>query len=104
MTSKQLKNIILLQTKSSGKGRAHIVMNGYLMLDYKIRGGVKMDLKKIITEIENHKKQIAKHRNALRDIMDDLETDLESFDYGIDCLEDGIEEIKQAIDSISEVV
>ena len=58
-------------------------------------GGMKKQ--KLIKEIEKHKNAIAKHRDALREIYEEIETDLDAFDRGIDYLQ-------CAIDDISEVV
>lgn len=65
--------------------------------------GVK-ELKKVIAYIETRKKRIAKSRDEIRVVYDDIGGLLESFDCGIDGLDMGIREITDAIDSISEVV
>lgn len=62
------------------------------------------DLKQILIVIENHKSKIATERDALRNVMADLEDTLESLDSGIEGLETGILEIERAIDSLSETV
>lgn len=56
-----------------------------------------MNKKAIIKKIENHKKQIAKHRDALREIFENIETEIEAFDRGVEYLDD-------AINAISEIV
>ena len=56
-----------------------------------------LDTKRIINKIENHKKEIAKQRDALQEIFEDIETELDAFDRGIEYLDD-------AINAISEVV
>ena len=56
-----------------------------------------MDKKKIISQIKKHKDEIARRRDLLREIYEDLETEIESFDNGVRSLE-------EAIDYISEVV
>ena len=62
------------------------------------------ELSAIIDKIEERKIVIAKERDALRLIEDRLSDLCESFDQGIDGLDNGIIEIRNAIDSISEVV
>ena len=62
------------------------------------------ELKKIIVKIEHHKAKIAKERNLLREILEDLEDCIESFNEGIEGLADGLVSIENAIDSISEYV
>jgi len=64
----------------------------------------KQQLKKIIEKIETHKQNISIERDKLREIYEELATCLESFDTGIDGLDEGILNILNAIDSISEVV
>ena len=49
-----------------------------------------MELEKIIQKIEEHKNEIAKERDKLRDVVDYLKNILESFDLGIENLEYGI--------------
>lgn len=62
------------------------------------------DLNDIIKKIEDHKSQIAEQRDALRKIYDELADYLESFDTGIEGLNEGVRCICNAVDSISEVV
>ena len=62
------------------------------------------ELKKIATKIEKHKNKIAQHRDAIRDIYDDIGGMLESFDVGEQWLDEGVKLIIDGIDSISEVV
>lgn len=62
------------------------------------------ELKDIVKKIEEHKSQIAKHRDELREIYDNLVDCLEAFDCGVDDLDEGISIICNAIDNISEVV
>ena len=62
------------------------------------------ELKKVATKIEKHKIAIAKHRDAIRDIYDDIGGILESFDVGEQWLDEGVKLILDGIDSISEVV
>lgn len=56
-----------------------------------------MNKKRIVAQIKKHKDEIAKRRDLLREIYEDLETEIEAFDNGIRSLE-------EAIDYISEVV
>lgn len=66
-----------------------------------------MDLKKlkyILKKIDESKARIAKERDSLREIFGELESELESFDRGIECLESGKREIEDGIDAISETV
>lgn len=62
------------------------------------------NLKEVIADIEAKKMVIAKKRDEIREIYDDLASILESFDVGVEGLDNGIREIIHAIDSISEVV
>ena len=62
------------------------------------------ELLAIIDKIEERKINIAKERDELRKIEVKLGDLMESFDQGIDGLDTGIIEIRNAIDSISEVV
>jgi archaellum component FlaC len=61
-------------------------------------------LKDFIKEVELRKNNIARERDKLRDIYDEIKDLLNSFDAGIEGLEVGIFEILNAIDTISEVV
>ena len=61
-------------------------------------------LSPIIKKIEIKKKAIAKHRDELRELYEDIGDLLASFDTGIDSLDEGILNINNAIDAISEVV
>lgn len=63
-----------------------------------------MDFKKILAEIEAKKNEIAVKRDELRNIMDDLEECLASFNAGIDGLEDGKREIEDVIDVLSQQI
>jgi len=49
------------------------------------------ELKKIVKDIEKHKKAIAEHRDALRDIFGIMEDLDDSFSMGIESLEEAIE-------------
>ena len=51
----------------------------------------------IVAEIKKHKDAIARHRDALRDIHNDLEGILESATTGIDALETAIDELSQYV-------
>jgi hypothetical protein len=62
------------------------------------------ELKEIISTIEKKKAIIAKERDELRKLHDDLGDLLGSFDCGIEDLNEGIRCIVDAIESISEVV
>lgn len=56
-----------------------------------------MEKEQIIKEIKNHKEEMAKHRDALREIYEELASDLDAF-------ERGVEQLDCAIDNISEVI
>lgn len=58
----------------------------------------------LIAKIDEQKAIIAKARDILRDIYDDLEAALESFDRGVEGLDGGCREIEHAIDSLSETI
>lgn len=62
------------------------------------------ELKNIMKKIEEKKIIIAKNRDEIRELYDEIGDCLESFDTGIQGLDDGILDICNAIDSISEVV
>lgn len=68
------------------------------------RDGMIDELKAVIKKIGEKKDNIAKERDALRLIFDELVDALESFDEGVDCLDDAKRSLEDAIDSISEVV
>ena len=63
-----------------------------------------MVIENLISQIEIHAQEIAKHRDALRDIEDTLKTYLDSFDRGIDCLDSAKIELGIAVDALSEHV
>jgi hypothetical protein len=65
---------------------------------------MKEELAAIIDKIEERKIRIAKERDELRKIYDRLSDLLEPFTAGVEGLDNGIIEIRNAIDSISEVV
>ena len=50
-------------------------------------------IKGFIKKIEFHKIEIAKHRNALRELQDEIETCCDSFDRGIESLECAIDDL-----------
>jgi len=62
------------------------------------------ELNEAIEKLEESKRTIAIERDKMRSIYDEIGDILCSFDTGIDGLEDGIIEIRTAIDAISEVV
>ena len=62
------------------------------------------ELKNLVSKIEEKKKIIAKERDELRNIHDNMIDLLESFDRGVEGLDNGILELINAIDTISEVV
>ena len=62
------------------------------------------ELKVIMVEIEKSKTIIAKERDKLRLIYDELEGYIGCFDDGINELEDSLIDIGMAIDNISMVV
>lgn len=51
----------------------------------------------IVAKIEKHKTAIAKHRDALRDVYDDLECVLESADRGVEGLESAIATLSEYV-------
>lgn len=61
-----------------------------------------LKIKKLLDEIENRKTIIAAERDKLRVIYSELEDLLNSFDAGIEGLENGRLEISNAIDTLSE--
>jgi hypothetical protein len=61
-------------------------------------------LKACIALIEKSKVIVAKERDKLRDLMDELESLLEPFDEASSSLDFGISEINSAIDKLSEQV
>jgi hypothetical protein len=61
------------------------------------------DLKSVLSKIEKSKNIIGAERDKLRDLCDDLEDLLETYDRGIEGLESGHLEIQNAIDAISEL-
>jgi exonuclease VII small subunit len=63
-----------------------------------------MKVRDILTRIENHEKIISAYRDKLREIYDELETAIESFDRGIDGLHAGKREIEYALDALSEQI
>lgn len=65
---------------------------------------MKLEIDKVLAKIEKSKSIIAKERDKLRNIYSDLETVLDSFDRGVEGLENGKREIVNAIDSLSEFV
>ena len=61
-------------------------------------------LRAVLTKIEKSKNVIAKERDKLREIYDELEMLLESFDEGIESLNIGKHEMQRALDAISQFV
>lgn len=62
------------------------------------------ELKLVLTKIEKSKAKVAKERDIIRGLCGELETILESFDRGIDSLENGKLEIEDGIQALSEWV
>ena len=62
------------------------------------------ELKAVLSKIEKAKEKISKERDVLRELYGDLESLLDSFDRGIEAIENGKLEIENGIDAISEVV
>lgn len=62
------------------------------------------ELKAVLAKIEKSKEVISKERDKLRDIYSELEMCLESFDEGIEGLENGKNEIETALDVLSQFV
>lgn len=60
------------------------------------------ELKAVLANIEKSKEVISKERDKLRDIYGELEMCLESFDEGIEGLENGKSEIEAALDVLSQ--
>ena len=61
-------------------------------------------LLKLVSQIDKHKARIAKERDAVRVISDELNDLLESFDTGIEALESGAREITDGVDNLSQLV
>ena len=61
-----------------------------------------MKLAILIKKIEYRKALIAKHRDVLRNIQDDLNSFLESVDYGLEDLTEAKRNLDNALDSLSE--
>ena len=59
-------------------------------------------MRELIKQVERRKRAIAKHRDALRDIVMEMEDLLGSVERGVDGLESGIAELEGAVDSLSE--
>lgn len=57
--------------------------------------GTTMITKALIEKIDGHKKQIAKHRDALREILDEVESVEQSSTEGIEDLDSAIEKLSQ---------
>ena len=79
-----------------------MIMNGLLAGE-----GNKMkikEIKELMDRVEQHKKAIAKERDELRELYDELGDLLETFHCGIEGLDEGIREICNAVDKISETV
>lgn len=74
------------------------------LLDNREHGMKIKELRHIIKKIETKKKVMANNRDEIRQMYDDIGGLLESFDAGIEGLDEGILNITNAIDSISEVV
>lgn len=51
--------------------------------------------KSVLAVIKHHKDAISKHRDALREIMNDLQVIVESADDGLDALGYAIEQLSQ---------
>lgn len=62
------------------------------------------EIKDLMLKIEAKKNAIAKERDELREIYDEIGELLEYFDAGVEGLDSGIREICDAVDSISCVV
>jgi septation ring formation regulator EzrA len=62
------------------------------------------ELKAVLAKIEKSKEVISKERDKLREIYSELEMCLESFDEGIEGLENGKGEIETALDVLSQFV
>lgn len=61
-------------------------------------------LKMILAQIETSKKLIASERDKLRNIYEELETLLDSFDRGVEDIEGGLRQIEGGIEALSEQV
>ena len=54
-------------------------------------------IKNIVKEIEKHKNAISLHRDKLREIHQELETCIQSFDSGIETLEMSLDYLSEKI-------
>lgn len=55
------------------------------------------EFKMIMEQIRKHKIRISTERDSLRNILTDLESELESFDYGIDLLDEAIQKLSEFV-------
>jgi predicted nucleic acid-binding Zn-ribbon protein len=62
------------------------------------------EIRKVLAKIEKSKTIIAKERDKIREIYGELESCLESFDEGIEGLEQGKQEIESSLDTLSQFV
>ena len=61
-------------------------------------------VKKMLAQIEKHKNKMATERDKIREIYEELEGLLSTFDEGIDNIEFALREIEGGIDIISQEV
>ena len=61
-------------------------------------------LNDLIGKIEQKKKLFANERDKLRDLISDLDGISDSFDVGIEEMENGIDSLNNALDEISQYV
>ena len=59
-------------------------------------------IRELIKQVERRKRAIAKHRDALRDMVMEMEDLLGSVERGVEGLESGIAELEGAMDALSE--
>jgi len=59
-------------------------------------------LKKLVTAIERHKKIIATRRDKLRELVEDVNSIVESLDRADNSLENGARELRCGVDEASE--
>lgn len=65
---------------------------------------IRSDIKHLLAQAEVHKARIAVERNKLRDIINDLESLQTDLDEAVDSFDSGLEQLKNAVELISQYV
>ena len=55
------------------------------------------DVKNLIKAIEKHKKGVAEHRDALREIFEEIDMLDDDFTEGVECLDSAIEFLSRSV-------